>query len=214
MLKRVAVFFRWVGVWTFPALLLAGAGALLFWNLQGALLGTAYPLWLFIRLLMAGPILREALPPQLESGGRFADLLSGNVVLDVVKEPAAWSMVMRVPFGPTRILLTEGLLQERTTQEICAVLEDLEARGREPNLGLRTLAASLGIHRGFGDWQILGIRSPGDAIEVRLPFAAVESRLSLFAVAFRLVRLSFIRLMEGLLGAPILGGKERLAIHH
>jgi hypothetical protein len=68
--------------------------------------------------------------------------------------------------------------------------------------------------RKLKDWQSLGLRSSGDATEIRLPFAATESRLSFFTVAIRLVRLSFVRLMEGLLGAPILGGKERLAIHH
>lgn len=199
----MVVFFRWVLFVCLPALLLGAAGCLLTGDRWGALLAGVYPVWLVIRLFLTGTSLQSALPPRVGSGGRFEELVSPQVFLEVVREPAAWAMVTRAPWGSPRILLTEGLLHIKSTEEICTVVRDLETRAFEPGLSLRTFAASLGVGPRLKEWQL-----------TRLPLSVHGRKQSVFAVAGQLVGWSWIRFMERLLGAPILGGKDRLAIHY
>jgi hypothetical protein len=213
VLKRLIVLLRWLAVWTLPTALLSAAGILLWGGPWGACLGAAYPLWLVARLFLVGPALFDALPPRVCSGGRFAELLPSKFQLEVVREPSSWGMVTRIPLGSTYILLTEGLLQGRSTQEICEVLKDLEAQARDPQLSLRTLAASLEVGRSWQKWRSLG-SAPDSRRETRLPLSTQDSKLSVWVLMLRLVRLSQVRFLESLMGAPILGGKDRLAIRY
>ena len=201
MLARIGVIFRWIAVWTFPTVLLAGCGFLLVGSARGAVLAVAYPVWLGFAWLSSMSRLRRASPPVVGSGGQFQSLLPNRVRLEVVRDAGSWAMATRAPFGRPRVQLSEGLLHQKNTREIQKVLREMGRRTLEPSLGLRTLAASLGLGQEGGN-------------DAPLPFVTLGMKVPTLVVAARLMRWSLIRFMERLLGAPILGGKERLAIRY